>query len=399
MMPRPQEIFNQPEQFLSYFISPKPPIENLRKDAESISFDLPLPAEQYPLVTTYLKAAFESLPVYVGQPAAVCEWQGITIKLNWSTQQDSIFSENVGHQVSPALFQSLIDDLQRTQREREDLQKYVGDLEEKVRDNEKQKLQAVADVDVEASENQRSSLLPHEGALAHLNFDSSSPVYSLNQNLARMHDYMVRAQQLITMLVAQGKMTPAVKEAMRRVDWEHVKAQYPRTVFESMELVKKMNIKNAEKGKKKEALMSEIVSVVSREILDSRGNPTVEVEVTTADGNMGRAAVPSGASTGAHEACELRDGDKNRYLGKGVFKAVDNVREKIAPEILGLQVTEQVYIDKILREIDGTENKSNLGANAILGVSLAVAKAAAADCNLLYIVTSEALRLRVCQFL
>ncbi|WP_374034959.1 phosphopyruvate hydratase [Bdellovibrio bacteriovorus] len=144
--------------------------------------------------------------------------------------------------------------------------------------------------------------------------------------------------------------------------------------------------------------MSEIISVISREILDSRGNPTVEVEVTTADGNMGRAAVPSGASTGAHEACELRDGDKNRFLGKGVYKAVDNVREKIAPEIVGLQVTEQVYIDKILRDIDGTENKSNLGANAILGVSLAVAKAAAQDCRLplyRYVGGSQASRLPV----
>ncbi|UXR64705.1 phosphopyruvate hydratase [Bdellovibrio bacteriovorus] len=144
--------------------------------------------------------------------------------------------------------------------------------------------------------------------------------------------------------------------------------------------------------------MSEIINIVSREILDSRGNPTVEVEVTTADGNMGRAAVPSGASTGAHEACELRDGDKNRFLGKGVFKAVDNVREKIAPEIIGLQVTEQTYIDKILRDIDGTENKSNLGANAILGVSLAVAKAAAADCGLplyRYVGGSQATRLPV----
>ena len=144
--------------------------------------------------------------------------------------------------------------------------------------------------------------------------------------------------------------------------------------------------------------MSEIISLVSREILDSRGNPTIEVEVKTADGNMGRAAVPSGASTGAHEAYELRDGDKNRFLGKGVFKAVDNVREKIAPEIIGLNVTEQVYIDKILRELDGSENKSNLGANAILGVSLAVAKAAAADVNLplyRYVGGSQACRLPV----
>jgi len=144
--------------------------------------------------------------------------------------------------------------------------------------------------------------------------------------------------------------------------------------------------------------MSEIVSVQGREILDSRGNPTIEVEVKTADGNMGRAAVPSGASTGAHEAYELRDGDKKRFLGKGVFKAVDNVREKIAPEVVGLNVFEQVYIDKVLRDIDGTENKSNLGANAILGVSLAVAQAAAKDAGLplyRYVGGSQACRLPV----
>ncbi len=144
--------------------------------------------------------------------------------------------------------------------------------------------------------------------------------------------------------------------------------------------------------------MSEIVNIISREILDSRGNPTVEVEVHTALGNIGRAAVPSGASTGAHEACELRDGDKNRFLGKGVYKAVDNVREKLAPELMGIPVTDQVYIDKIIRDVDGTENKSNLGANAILGVSLAAARAAAADVKLplyRYVGGSQACRLPV----
>jgi enolase len=144
--------------------------------------------------------------------------------------------------------------------------------------------------------------------------------------------------------------------------------------------------------------MSEIISLLGREILDSRGNPTIEVEVRTAAGNMGRAAVPSGASTGAHEAYELRDGDKKRYMGKGVFKAVDHVREKIAPEVVGLNVYEQVYIDKVLRDIDGTENKSNLGANAILGVSLAVAHAAAKDAGLplyRYVGGSQACRLPV----
>jgi len=123
--------------------------------------------------------------------------------------------------------------------------------------------------------------------------------------------------------------------------------------------------------------MSEITLVHAREILDSRGNPTLEVEVLTADGCFGRAAVPSGASTGEFEAAELRDGDKKRYLGKGTLKAVNNVTEKIAPRILGMDVTCQTEIDQTLIELDGTENKSNLGANAILGVSLAAAKAGA----------------------
>ncbi|AEH46483.1 phosphopyruvate hydratase [Parageobacillus thermoglucosidasius] len=123
--------------------------------------------------------------------------------------------------------------------------------------------------------------------------------------------------------------------------------------------------------------MSAILDVYAREVLDSRGNPTVEVEVYTEDGGFGRALVPSGASTGEYEAVELRDGDKSRYLGKGVLKAVENVNEVIAPAIIGLEVTDQVGIDKTLIELDGTENKSKLGANAILGVSLAVARAAA----------------------
>ena len=123
--------------------------------------------------------------------------------------------------------------------------------------------------------------------------------------------------------------------------------------------------------------MGEIISVHGREILDSRGNPTVEVEVVLASGATGRAAVPSGASTGENEAIELRDGDKGRYLGKGVQKAVHNVNEVIAKEIIGMNAMDQVAVDRKMIELDGTKTKSNLGANAILGVSLAVAKAAA----------------------
>jgi enolase len=128
--------------------------------------------------------------------------------------------------------------------------------------------------------------------------------------------------------------------------------------------------------------MSTIQSVHARQILDSRGNPTVEVEVRTENGFMGRAAVPSGASTGIHEAVELRDDDKSVYLGKGVLKAVQNVNEIIYPELLGLSVYDQNLIDKIMIELDGTANKGKLGANAILGVSLAVSKAAAQEAGL-----------------
>lgn len=127
--------------------------------------------------------------------------------------------------------------------------------------------------------------------------------------------------------------------------------------------------------------MSEILNVHAREILDSRGNPTIEVEVQTEGGFIGRAAVPSGASTGTHEAVELRDGDKSRYLGKGVLKAVSNVNNIIAEAIIGQNAFDQRTLDKLMNDLDGTPNKGNLGANAILGVSLAIAKAAARESN------------------
>jgi enolase len=129
-------------------------------------------------------------------------------------------------------------------------------------------------------------------------------------------------------------------------------------------------------------MSSAIVDILGRQILDSRGNPTVEVEVLLEDGSVGRAAVPSGASTGTREALELRDGDPERYLGKSVTQAVQNVNEKLADEICGMDALDQAAIDAAMIELDGTENKSNLGANAILGVSLAVARAAAQYCGL-----------------
>ena len=129
-------------------------------------------------------------------------------------------------------------------------------------------------------------------------------------------------------------------------------------------------------------IMSYIIEVHARQILDSRGNPTVEVDVLTDDGAMGRAAVPSGASTGIHEAAELRDNDKKKYLGKGVLKAVKNVNTSIADALVGFDITSQAAIDQVMIDLDGTPNKSKLGANAILAVSMAVAKAAAEEANL-----------------
>jgi enolase len=128
--------------------------------------------------------------------------------------------------------------------------------------------------------------------------------------------------------------------------------------------------------------MSSIIDIHARQILDSRGNPTVEVEVITEEGAMGRAAVPSGASTGAHEAVELRDGDKKVFMGKGVLKAVNNVNKIIADKLMGVDVFEQNEIDRLMLKLDGTDNKAELGANAILAVSLACAKAAAIEANM-----------------
>ena len=129
-------------------------------------------------------------------------------------------------------------------------------------------------------------------------------------------------------------------------------------------------------------MSSTIVDIRGRQILDSRGNPTVEVDVELASGATGRAAVPSGASTGVHEALELRDGDKTKYLGRGVLKAVENVNTKLADELCGMDALDQVALDYRMIEIDGTENEKELGANAILGVSLAAARAAAEHCGL-----------------
>lgn len=229
MMPQPQEIFHQPEKFLSYFISPEPPIENLHRLESGLTFDIPLPAEQYPLVTTYLRAAFESLPNYVGQPEAHCEWQDIHFKIEWPSSQSSILTDNSERNISPELMQDVIRQLQQSSQA----------LEEKNRELQRrnEELSAMAQQAPFGDSAQRAVVQQDFSQFEFM----KQPVHQVAQNLSRLHDYMVRAHQLVVLLTAGQKQTPGIKQAFHRVDWEIVKNQYPQLILESLETLKKLN--------------------------------------------------------------------------------------------------------------------------------------------------------------
>lgn len=240
MMPRPDEILAQPQRFLPYFISPEPPIDRLVKTDSSIEFDLPISSEIYPLVTTYLKSAFESLPLYVGKPLAQGSWQDIHLKISWASDQVSIFDHDPGHQISPELLRSVVASLESHQKE----------LEEKNRELQSRNEQlSKAQQEMEAKIAGKTSLDQLlEQPLRHLEFIDESSIQALDHNLAKLMDYMVRAQQLITMLVGQDRLKPAVREAMRRTDWEQVKAQFPTTVQECRSILEKTQKKYEEQA-------------------------------------------------------------------------------------------------------------------------------------------------------
>lgn len=230
MMPRPQEILNQPDRFLSYFISPEPPIENLRRDHESLEFDLPLPAEQYPLVTSYLKAAFEALPLYSGQQLARCEWTDIHLKIIWPTSQETIFENDPGHQISPALLQTVITDHQQLLRELEEKNREIQRKDEELRLAKKDLERLAGGAAVITAEMALNAYAPTE----------SEAGFVIYQNLNRLHDYMVRAQQLVTVLAGFAKKEAGVKEVLRRTDWDQVKSLYPRAIAESIESLRRL---------------------------------------------------------------------------------------------------------------------------------------------------------------
>ncbi len=233
MMPRPQEIFNQPEKFLSYFISPAPPVGAVVRAENSVKFDVPVSADLYPLTTNYLRAAFESLPVFVGQGLAQCSWSGITLEFSWSAPEANLFGEDLGHQISPELLQSIVVSLEKHQRE----------LEEKNRDlqlRNEQLLKAHAEMEEKLQLHPQTALMPVESPAA---LGTACPLVDsevadyLKQEISRLSDYMVRASQLVTLLVAQDRMSPQVKTAMKRVDWEKVQSQYPQVVQHCREVL------------------------------------------------------------------------------------------------------------------------------------------------------------------
>ncbi len=236
MMPQPQEIFHQPEKFLGYFISPEPPIENIVRTEEGIAFDIPLPAEQYPLVTTYLKAAFEALPIYVGMDAGVCRWNFMRFELDWPKTQTTILNQDEPHQISPQLMQDVILQLQQSSRELEEKNReLLRRNEELVRMNQNAgAAQASSEIKPEDFNQFRNQ---NEIELDFMN----QPVHQVAQNLSKLHDYMVRAHQLVVLLTAGQKQTPGIKQAFHRVDWDIVKAQYPQIILESLDILKKVN--------------------------------------------------------------------------------------------------------------------------------------------------------------
>ncbi|GIL18241.1 MAG: hypothetical protein BroJett040_19920 [Oligoflexia bacterium] len=223
MMPRPQEIFAQPERFLSYFISPQPPVANILRSESGLEFDLPISSDQYPCVTAYLKHAFEALPVFVGKNLANCSWEDFHLKLDWQSQQSSIFAEEeIGHQVSPELLRTVVSTLEKNQMALEERNRELQARNEEL-------LQKQKNIETKLQQTTVLEKVPSP-QLTNYDFIDPSSIQTLRHELSRLSDYMVRAQQLITLLVGQDRLTPSVKEAIRRTDWDMVKEQFPHSI-------------------------------------------------------------------------------------------------------------------------------------------------------------------------
>jgi len=253
-----QDVLAQPTRFLSYFISPEPPVDNVVRGTNSVALDLPIPADLFPFTTTYLRASFETLPVFAGKNLGQCQWQGTRLKISWDSAQEEIFAgEDSGRKLSPELMRSIVDQLEKHQLElqqknadlearNEQLRKAYQDLEQDMR----QKL-TLGEVDARDVESASEPIK---------NFDKIevSSLLVLKDQVARLGDYMVRAQQLITLMSAPERSSPTgMKEAMKRVDWEWVKKQFPVTMSVAFEILNASAKKNHSEQKMKSSTSQE----------------------------------------------------------------------------------------------------------------------------------------------
>jgi hypothetical protein len=231
MMPSSKEVMFYPQRFLSYFISPEPPVENLKKDSLGVSFDIPIHSAQYPWVVGFLSSVLESVPCYSNDAAGICEWDGIHVVLKWGSNQDSLFTEvDPGRHISPELIQSIVESLQTAQKE----------IEEKNRELQKKE---------EQLSHYRSTLKEQtkfhweqQSAIQHSQTQCDMDqleVQELFNSFTKLSDYLIRAQQLITLLIGSERLSPKVQAALRKVDWPLVQAQFPRLIQRSRSILEK----------------------------------------------------------------------------------------------------------------------------------------------------------------
>jgi len=237
MMSSPQEILAKPSRFLSYFISPEPPVDHILRTEHGLHLDLPVPADQFPYVTQYLKAGFETLPIFMGKGLASCAWEGMRLSLDWQPNQKAMF-ENIetGRQLSPELLRSIVSQLEKHQLE---LQEKNAELEAR----NQQLKQAYEDLESELK-NSRTLDQVVQNPIQNYDFIAESSLSVLKNQLSRLSDYMVRAQQLVAILASVSKQNSTVKEAMKRIDWEYVQKNFPITIGTCVDIINKTETKN-----------------------------------------------------------------------------------------------------------------------------------------------------------
>jgi len=221
LMGRPQDILSQPDRFMSYFISPPPPINYIDRNAESVSFRIPISSEEYPLVTRYLKGAFESLPVYVGKSPAQVVWNENIVSISWTAQQESLLSAEEPSNVNPVLVTNLMHAIEKAQKE----------LEEKNREIQSQATEIIS---------LKSQLSEAQSSITGQPMELANSMNKLNRSVMRLQDYLVRAQQLITVLVGTERTNPIIQGALKRVDWDHVTKEFPRLARETSDEIQKL---------------------------------------------------------------------------------------------------------------------------------------------------------------